>query len=110
MFKNGCASSITIYIDSVDADSSNTINLDVTNQNSTTNLLNSDAIQTFHNKIKTLSCGYHTLYIKRGAESMQDVKKNKVQIKISPMQFKFDIYTNENPQHKLEFAQHKSTS
>ncbi len=110
VFKNGCASSITIYIDSVDADSSNTINLDVTNQNSTTNLLNSDAIQTFHNKIKTLSCGYHTLYIKRGAESMQDVKKNKVQIKISPMQFKFDIYTNENPQHKLEFAQHKSTS
>lgn len=106
VFKNGCASNISIYIDSTN---STPLVLDVANQNSSVNLLNVDAIRTFHDKIKTLSCGYHTLYIKRGNESIVDAQKNKVTIKISPMNFKFNIYTEENENQELEFDQVKGT-
>lgn len=106
VLKNGCASSISVYIDSLD---STPINLPVSNQNSSVNLLNEDAIRTFHNKIKTLSCGYHTLYIRRGTEPFSKTANNKVVIKINPMQFKFKIYTNETSDKKLKFIQSKTS-
>lgn len=104
VFKNGCCSNISIYIDSIN---STPLVLSVANQNSTTNLLNSSTIQAFHSAIKTLSCGYHTLYIKRGSESIIEAQKNKVTIKIKPMEFRFHVYTEENIQQILEFNQTK---
>lgn len=105
VFKNGCASKIYIYIDSID---STPVELSVTNQNSSENLLDETNIRKFHNNVKSLSCGYHTLYIQRGDESLADVQKNKVVIKISPMNFKFNIYTNETTDKKLHFTQSKT--
>lgn len=105
VFKNGCAQSISIYVDSL---SSSPITLTVANQNSTTNLLNASQIQKFHTAIKGLTCGYHTLYIKRGNESNQDVKKNKVIIRIKPMEFKFNVYTEETVDGSLNFIQNKN--
>lgn len=94
IFKNGCSpiGSIKIYVDSVN---STPIVLNVANQNSSKNLLDLAAIQTFHNKIKKLSCGKHTLYIDRGKESKDAILRNKVTINISPMDFKF-IITNDD--------------
>lgn len=106
IFKNGCSSNIKIYVDSINSEP---ITLNVSNQNSSINLLNSASIRTFHNAIKQLECGYHNLYIRRGAESIQDAQKNKVVIKINPMEFKFKIYTSENPQGELRFAQRKTS-
>lgn len=103
--KNGCASYITVYIDSIN---DNPLILDVSNQDSSNNLLNQNAIRTFHDRIKSLSCGYHTLYIKRGNEDISDVLNNKVIIKISPMNFKFYIYTEETNGQLLHFTQSKS--
>lgn len=94
IFKNGCANSIDIYIDSID---STPIHLTVANQNSTSNLLNKDQNQVFHNAIKGLKCGEHTLYIKRGNESIENVKNNKATITILPMEFKFNIYSETEP-------------
>ena len=104
-FRDGCASNIKIYIDSVD---SIPLTLNVTSQNSSTNLLDTEAIRTFHNKIKTLSCGYHNLYIQRGNETIKDAEKNKVPIQILPMNFEFKIYTNETDDHQLKFTQSKN--
>ena len=93
IFKNGCASSIKIYIDSINA---TPLTLNVANQNSSTNLLNATEIKKFHDHIKTLSCGNHTLYIQRGSETKNDAKNNKVTIQIQPMEFKFEIYSTTN--------------
>lgn len=94
IFKDGCASSIKIYIDSID---STPLGLSVSNQNSKTNLLSQETIKTFHSAIKSLSCGTHTLYIQRGNETKTDAIKNKVSIRIIPMEFRFQIYSDDNP-------------
>ena len=105
IFKNGCATSIKIYIDSLD---SSPIKLSITNQNSETNLLNEQQIKKFHNAIKTLKCGYHVLYIQRGNESLEDVKHNDVTIQVSPMNYKFRIYSDTNP--NLIYQQSKDSA
>ena len=94
IFKNGCVpgGQIKIYVDSVDA---TPIILNVANQNNPNNLLDDNAIRLFHNEIKDLSCGTHTLYIDRGQESSSDILKNKVTITISPMNFKFYVRNND---------------
>lgn len=89
-FKNGCASKIYIYVDSV---TNTPIELDVANQNDPNNLLDLTQIRKFHSAIKELECGYHTLYIKRGNESLKDAQKNKVTIKIENMNFNFKFST-----------------
>lgn len=95
IFKDGCVpgGQIKIYIDSIDSEP---IVLNVSNQNSPTNLLDNNAINQFHSAIKELSCGSHTLYINRGNESNSDVLKNKVIITISPMNFKFQVRNNDS--------------
>lgn len=93
IFKNGCASSIKIYIDSIN---NQPLTLSVANQNSTVNLLNQSQVQAFHNQIKALPCGYHTLYIQRGNESIEDTKKNTFTIQVLPMEYKFKIFSEEN--------------
>lgn len=94
VFKDGCASKIKIYVDSV---YSTPLTLDVTYQNSTTNLLNETSIRAFHTFVTALSCGYHTLYIQRGDENLTNVQNNTVQINIKPMEYKFKIYSEDNP-------------
>lgn len=96
-FKNGCVPNgvIYIYIDSVSPPSNKIIELNVASQNSSTNLLNSNAIRTFHSAVKQLSCGTHTLYINRGNESKDAIRKNKVTIRILPMDFKFAVINND---------------
>lgn len=106
IFKNGCVpgGKIKIYVDSVN---STPIVLNVTNQNSSSNLLNNETIRSFHNAIKALSCGTHTLYIDRGQEPKSDILKNKVSITISPMDFKFQVRNNNSPNGLLNFTQSK---
>ena len=107
IFKDGCASSISIFIDSIDSDP---LILNVSNQNSSSNLLDTTAIESFHSTIKNLSCGIHSLFIKRGNESINEIIKNKVNIEILPMNFKFSVYTNENPSKILTFRQNKDSN
>lgn len=102
IFKNGCASQIKMYIDGIN---NTPITLNVTNQNSTVNLLSPAEIERFHNIITQLSCGYHTLYFQIGNESINDAKNNKVTIKISPMEYKFKVYSENYPD--LTFLQQK---
>lgn len=106
IFKNGCASSIKIYIDSIN---STPLTLSVANQNSTTNLLNQNQIQAFHTRIKGLSCGYHTLYIQRGNETINEAKNNTVRVRILPMEYRFNIYSETDPTLK-NFQQRKKNS
>ncbi|MBR1611290.1 MAG: hypothetical protein IJ672_07415, partial [Methanobrevibacter sp.] len=89
IFKSGCASQIKIYIDSLDT---TPLVLNVANQNSTTNLLDTTAIKAYHDRVKGLPCGPHVLYIQRGDETIQEARNNKVVITIRPMQFLFHIY------------------
>lgn len=91
IFKNGCVPNgqIKIYIDSIDSDP---ITLNVSNQNDPNNLLNKATIKQFHDQIKQLECGKHTLYINRGNESQNDIRNNKIVITISPMNFMFQVY------------------
>ena len=104
IFKNGCASRIYIYIDSLNS-TPLTFYIDNNKQNSPSNLLNTNQIQTFHKAVKELSCGYHQLFIRRGNESFSDAKNNKVIIQISPMEYQFQIYDEDNP--TLEYMQSK---
>lgn len=104
VFKNGCASpKIKIYVDDIN---STPLELDVVNQNSSSNLLGQEQITAFHNYVKTLPCGYHTLYIQRGNESIADTKKNAVIIQILPMEYRFKIYSENNL--SLTYPQSKS--
>lgn len=105
VFNKGCASSIFIYIDSI---ANNPIELPVADKNNEINILDESAKRIFHDNIKTLSCGYHTLYIQRGNESFKEIQKNKVLILIKPMEYKFHVYTNENHQGELRFIQSKN--
>lgn len=107
-FKNGCASKIYIYVDSINSTPLE-LSVPIENQNSSINLLSQTSIHSFHTKMKNLSCGYHTLYIKRGNESLTDVLKNKVQIKISPLQLAFEIYHSEGANKPLEYIQNKKS-
>ena len=90
-FQNGCASGIKIYADSIQ---NTPVSLSVAYQNSSTNLLNTEQIQKFHNFIKQLSCGTHTLYIQRGDETKAQAQKNKALITILPMNYEFMLYTD----------------
>ena len=83
------------------------LSVPIANQNSSINLLDQTSIHSFHTKMKNLSCGYHTLYIKRGDESLTDTLKNKVQIKISPLQLAFEIYHSDGANKPLEYVQNK---
>lgn len=105
VFKNGCSSKIRIYVDSI-----NTllVELPVSNQNSSSNLLNQQSIKAFHDAVKALPCGIHTLYIQRDGEKSSEFVKNKVSIHIKPMNFKFQIY-KEDGSRPLTFTQSKST-
>ena len=105
VFKDGCASDIKIFIDSLD---STPLLLPVANNNSSVNLLNEEAIQTFHTAVKNLSCGYHTLYIQRGLEPVEEAFQNKVIIKVSPMNFRFAVYGKDTENNSLEFSQTKT--
>ena len=90
-FQNGCASGIKIYADSIQ---STPLELSVVNQNSENNLLNTSQVQAFHNFVKKLSCGFHTLYIQRGEETKSQAKKNTATVRILPMNYEFTIYTD----------------
>lgn len=105
IFKNGCASHINIYIDNLNSNPL-TFNIDTNRQNSSSNLLNTNQIQDFHDNIKELSCGFHQLFIQRGNESISDAKKNKVIIQITPMEYQFRVYDENNP--TLEYLQSKA--
>lgn len=94
IFKNGCSNNIKIYIDSID---STPLSFDISNPTNNSNLLNSQQILTFHNTIKKLNCGYHTLYIQYDNEPTEKFIKNQIKIKINPMEFKFKIFDDNNP-------------
>lgn len=106
VFKDGCTSNINIYIDSLN---STPITLAVSNQNSSTNLLNSTEIIKFHNAVKKLPCGIHTLYIQRGDETLGQAQKNSVSISISPMNFAFELYVSDI-QKELIYDQKKDSN
>ena len=100
-FKNGCASGIKIYVDDV---TSTPIELSVANQNDPNNLLDESQIKKFHSAIKTLSCGVHTLYIRRGDETIEDAQKNTARITIKNMSFQFKVSkSNGQTGNELEF-------
>ncbi len=105
VFKDGCASDIKIYTDDIN---STPLTLTVANQNSNINLLNQSQVQAFHTHIKNLPCGYHTLYIQRGSETIEEAKNNAVTINVSPMEFKFQIYSETNT--ILKYQQRKKDS
>lgn len=94
IFKNGCTPYINVYVDNINT---TPLRLNIAHQNSTTNLLDQTAIQSFHNKIKALSCGTHTLYFQRGNEDSNSILKNNVEITIKPMEYQFEVYSANNP-------------
>ncbi len=101
IFKNGCASKIYIYVDSV---TSTPITLNVANQNDPDNLLNETEIEKFHSNIKKLDCGVHTLYMQRGDETIEEAQKLSAQIKIKNMNFQFKFSkSNGETGDKLKF-------
>lgn len=97
VFKNGCASDITIYVDSI---KQKLVSLKITQPMSATNLLTLKQIRIVHDLISYLSCGKHTLYIQIDSEPMSQVKKNKVIINVNPMKFEFQAEPTSFEQNK----------
>ena len=109
--KNGCCDLVNIYIDNVNTEP---LSFPILFIGDNINILNYNAngeiddtyIHQFYNRIQSLSCGKHTLFVQIGSETPVD-QFLMVSISIIPQEFLFDIYDPEND--SLTYNQNKSS-
>lgn len=97
--KDGCTSKITIYDEGINGPSCE-LKLDKSSNNSSLDLTQTDNIVTehgrdvFENWLSELSCGVHTLHIKFGNSTNDNLLKKTIEI--VPTQYEFDFTYTEN--------------
>lgn len=109
--KNGCCDTVKIYFDTINS-TPLTFNINYLADN--VNMLNYNAqgqiddtyIQQFYNKVQTLSCGKHKLFIQIGSETPVEEYVHAV-IDIVPQVFAFSIYDPNNS--SLTYNQNKDS-
>lgn len=108
--KNGCCDTIEIYFDNIESNPL-VLKIDCSIKDDV-NLLNYDSqdmqtnakIKSFYDKVQTLSCGTHKIFIRNGSDSEIEYYGD---IKIIPQEFKFKIYDPNNQ--FMTYAQNKSS-
>lgn len=109
--KNACCDVLKIYFDDINT---TPLTFDIKYLKDNINLLNYNAngvvddtyIRQFYNKVQTLSCGQHTLFIQIGSDMPSD-KFIRAVINIKPQEYLFSIYDPNNK--TMTYPQNKSS-